>query len=101
VASDLRVEPASITPSQALQPAAPAPSSNVTLSAFSDKASLATPTHSSLRFELSVDLVVLEFYDASGNVTGSIPSEKQLQAYRVGSATPEQVGGSLVKPPLS
>jgi len=38
--------------------------------------------------DLGLGLVVLQYYDQSGNVTSSIPSERQLQAYRDGGVTP-------------
>lgn len=34
------------------------------------------------QFEPTLGLVVMEFHDASGNVTSSIPSQRQLDAYR-------------------
>jgi hypothetical protein len=38
--------------------------------------------------DLGLGLVVLQYYDQSGNVTSSIPSERQLQAYRDGGVAP-------------
>ena len=36
-----------------------------------------------LRFEPSLGLVVLEFLDSAGSVTESIPTQRQLEAYRL------------------
>jgi hypothetical protein len=58
----------------------------------------------SQRLDPALGLVVIEFRDASGNVTDSIPTERQLQAYRLhqnasdaamppGIAAPMQVAG--------
>jgi hypothetical protein len=38
--------------------------------------------------DLGLGLVVLQYYDQQGNVTSSIPSERQLQAYRDGGVKP-------------
>lgn len=35
-----------------------------------------------LRFEPNLDVVVVEFRDSAGAVTGSVPTQKQLDAYR-------------------
>jgi hypothetical protein len=40
-------------------------------------------TNPTLRFDVAAGLVVIEFRDASGNVTTSIPSLRQLEAYQV------------------
>jgi hypothetical protein len=42
----------------------------------------------SFRFDVGVSLVVIEFHDNSGAVSNSIPSQKQLSAYRKHQATP-------------
>ena len=34
------------------------------------------------QFDPTLGLVVMEFHDASGNLTNSIPSQRQLDAYR-------------------
>jgi hypothetical protein len=59
----------------AAQPALDTPAS----SAATSKRPLVNP---SLHFDLALNLVVLEFVDDNGNVTNSIPSAKQLKAYR-------------------
>lgn len=48
------------------------------------------PTHAAapipnpqLRLDAALGLVVIEFRDASGSVTTSIPSQRQLEAYRM------------------
>jgi hypothetical protein len=47
------------------------------------------------RFDPSVGMVVIEFHDDSGKMTNSIPSERQLQAYRTHQETP----GEQAAPP--
>jgi len=37
--------------------------------------------------------VVLQFFDSSGTLTNSIPSQQQLDAYRLAAAAGEPVGG--------
>jgi len=47
---------------------------------------VANPT---LRFDVASGLVVIEFHDAAGDVTTSVPTLRQLEAYRVwGQPTP-------------
>lgn len=48
-----------------------------------------------LRFEPSLGLVVLEFLDSSGDVAQSIPTQRQLDAYR---ARIDQPPNELPKP---
>jgi len=45
-------------------------------------------TNPSSQFDPTVGLVVLDFHNDSGTVTSSIPSERQLEAYRTGLETP-------------
>ena len=45
----------------------------------SSQAMLANPT---LRFDAAAGLVVIEFHNAAGDVTTSIPTLRQLEAYR-------------------
>jgi len=42
----------------------------------------------SFRFDPTVGLVVIQFHDDNGVVTNSIPSQRQLQAYRTHQETP-------------
>lgn len=42
----------------------------------------------SYRFDPTVDLVVIEFHDNTGAVSNSIPTQRQLEAYRTGQAVP-------------
>src|SRR5271163_4683313 len=42
----------------------------------------------SYQFDPTVGLVVLEFHDNTGAVSNSIPSQRQLEAYRTGQETP-------------
>lgn len=40
------------------------------------------------RFDPTTGLVVIEFHDSTGNLTNSIPSQRQLDAYRTHQRTP-------------
>ncbi len=42
------------------------------------------PLNPGIHLDLALNIAVLQFFDAQGNVTQSFPSEKQLQAYREG-----------------
>jgi hypothetical protein len=42
----------------------------------------------SYQFDPTVGLVVIEFHDNSGAVSNSIPSQRQLEAYRTGQEIP-------------
>jgi hypothetical protein len=46
---------------------------------------VANPT---LRFDVASGLVVIEFHDAAGDVTTSVPTLRQLEAYRIHSQSP-------------
>jgi len=56
-----------------------------TTSTASSKVTTANPSYV---LDLGLGLVVLQYYDNNGDVTSSIPTEKQLQAYREGTVTP-------------
>lgn len=47
----------------------------------------------SLRLDAGLGMVVIEFRDGSGNIASSIPTERQLEAYRM-NATPHSQAGS-------
>jgi hypothetical protein len=48
-------------------------------------------TNPTLRLDPALGLVVIQFHDASGNVTTSYPSQRQLNAYRAHEQTlPDQ-----------
>jgi hypothetical protein len=51
----------------------------------------------SFRFDPTVGLEVMEFHDDTGRMTNSIPSQRQLAAYRDHQATPP--GEPAPKPP--
>jgi hypothetical protein len=55
----------------------------------------------SYRFDPTVGLEVIEFHDNSGTVSNTIPSARQLQAYRDHQATPpgEQASQTPSTPP--
>lgn len=59
----------------------------------------AVPTHPGLRFDFALNVMVLEFYDPNGNVASSIPTARQLQAYRLGSETAAGAAPVVVQPP--
>ncbi len=42
------------------------------------------PVNPGLHLDPALNIVVLQFFDAKGNVTQTIPSQKQLQAYQQG-----------------
>ncbi|WP_270936526.1 hypothetical protein [Falsiroseomonas oryzae] len=46
-------------------------------------------TNPSLRLDAALNLVVIEFRDSAGEVMASIPSPRELSAYRVSGPTPE------------
>ena len=72
--------------------ASTATASDPVAAAASSKRPLVDP---SLHLDLALNLVVLQFIDDKGNVTRSIPSEKQLKAYQAHEASPAgQQGGS-------
>lgn len=45
------------------------------------------PVNPGLHLDLALNVVVLQFYNAQGEVTQSIPSPKQLQAYQLHAQT--------------
>ncbi|HTZ70724.1 MAG TPA: hypothetical protein VMB71_08765 [Acetobacteraceae bacterium] len=55
------------------------------------------PVNPGLHLDPALNLVVLQFFDSEGNVTQSIPSQRQLQAYRQGDATPPGATGNAAK----
>jgi hypothetical protein len=48
--------------------------------------------------DLGLNLVVLQFHDQRGDVIQSIPSERQLKAYREGGVTPAESGAAAATP---
>jgi len=56
--------------------AAPAQSAGINL------ATIPPPVNPGFHLDPALNIVVLQFFDAKGNVTQSIPSQKQLDAYR-------------------
>ena len=57
----------------------------------------------SFRFDPSVGLVVIEFHDDAGNVENSIPSQRQLAAYRTHQQTlpGQRAPGAPTSPPVA
>jgi hypothetical protein len=86
VASDLAITAATASASvQKLRgpPAATAASSSGSTSQVNDLTSQSPPpVNPGLHVDLALNVVVLQFFDAQGQVTQSIPSTKQLQAYQ-------------------
>ncbi len=68
-----------------------ATATGTTSSSSSKVISTANPSYV---LDLGLGLVVLQYHDNNGDVTSSIPTERQLQAYRDGVGTP---GASAVK----
>ena len=57
-----------------------------------------SPPNPSVYLDPSLNLVVLAFFDAQGNLTSTVPSEQQLQAYQrngTPGATQGAQGGSV------
>ena len=46
-------------------------------------ATIPPPINPDFHLDPALNIVVLQFFDAKGNVTSSIPSQKQLDAYRL------------------
>jgi hypothetical protein len=61
--------------------AAPAASAGFNL------ATIPSPVNPGFHLDPALNIVVLQFFDAEGNVTQSIPSQKQLNAYRADDGT--------------
>jgi hypothetical protein len=73
------VQKGSAPPVQITEPEAAAPSA---------QPGAATPpvVNPSLRFDIKLGLVVVEFFDESGKVANSVPSPQKLKAYEAGLA---------------
>jgi len=50
-------------------------------------ATIPPPINPDFHLDPALNIVVLQFFDAEGNVTQSIPSQKQLNAYRADDGT--------------
>jgi hypothetical protein len=66
---------------QSPTPAAPTPSAASTAAQPTSNAS-APALNPGLHLDLALNLVVLQFFNAKGDVIQSIPSQKQLEAYQ-------------------
>jgi hypothetical protein len=53
------------------------------------------PVNPDLHVDLALNIVVLQFYNAQGDITQSIPSQKQLQAYQTNEASPASASSKL------
>ncbi len=54
------------------------------------------PVNPNLHVDLALNIVVLQFYNAQGDVTQSIPSQKQLQAYQENDNSPKPAASKLL-----
>ncbi len=74
---------ASVAPVQTTLPIreviAPAPAASTPAPS---KSSAPSPFNPGLHLDPALNIVVLQFYDSKGEVTRSVPSQKQLQAYQ-------------------
>jgi len=79
-----------VTPAATAGDATPEPKPEAVAVPAAPRAAPSTPLYlsPSLQIEPGLGVVVIEFRDATGNVTDSIPSQRQLQAYRLHQATP-------------
>jgi hypothetical protein len=94
--ASLSVSP-KIPSSAALSSNAPASSAGTaSASADSGTASKRPLLNPSLHVDVALNLVVLEFIDDKGDVTNSIPSPKQLKAYRDHDSSASAAGGLSV-----
>jgi len=78
--------PVSGTPGGSVAPV----SSNGTAGAVS---SAGSPPNPSVYLDPALNLVVLAFFDAQGNLTSTVPSEQQLQAYQRNGTPGSTAGG--------
>ena len=86
--SDLSVKTVGPAPGASENPAGPKPglfTPPAQGSATAPSILVANPT---LRFDVASGLVVIEFHDAAGDVTTSVPTLRQLEAYRIHSQSP-------------
>jgi hypothetical protein len=86
--SDLSVKTVGPVPGASENPAGPKPglfTPPAQGAATAPSILVANPT---LRFDVASGLVVIEFHDAAGDVTTSVPTLRQLEAYRIHSQSP-------------
>ena len=53
-----------------------------------------SPINPSLKFDPGTGLVIMEFKDTAGEVSSSIPSQRQIEAYRRGGEAPGRASGT-------
>ncbi len=75
------------TPARVTTPATQAAAASTT-------SSTAPPLNPGLHLDLALNLVVLQFFDSKGNVTQTIPSQKQLEAYQADASSKQQSGAT-------
>src|ERR1700733_1805968 len=80
--SDVSVKAVGSVPSASENPAGPQ-SEKFTPPAQAPPAPTPLVANPSLRFDAASGLVVIEFHDQAGDVTTSIPTVRQLEAYRI------------------
>jgi hypothetical protein len=99
LAGDLSITPAALASADtarttaadaasiALNAVPPRVAASATTAATVATSSTAPPLNPGLHLDLALNVVVLQFFDAKGNVTQTIPSQKQLEAYQADSGT--------------
>ena len=95
MASDLSITQAvPVAPVARAQSPTPAasPASAASTAAQSSRSSASPQLNPGLHLDLALNLVVLQFFNAKGDVIQSIPSQKQLEAYQQDNAA-GAVGG--------
>jgi hypothetical protein len=87
VSGDLAIAPATtVQPALSSRTATSDKSSSQTTDTTATASALSgpPPVNPGLHLDPALNIVVLQFYDSKGNVTQTIPSQKQLQAYQQG-----------------
>jgi hypothetical protein len=96
--------PAGVAPTPVAQaPVAPAPASPAPVAQLAAASSTANPTpNPTLALDAALGLVVIQFHNNSGAVTSSIPSQQQIDAYRLWQETKvgpaPSLGGDVALP---
>lgn len=98
--NDLRIKAVAAATGASENPAEPAPAAIIP-PAHGPPAPAALPIpNPQLRLDAALGLVVIEFRDENGAVTTSIPSRRQLEAYRMWEQSPPDAP-TLPRPPLA
>ncbi len=97
VSGDLAITPAAtVPPALSSRAAAGDTGASTAAEATAPVSSLSgpPPVNPGLHLDPALNIVVLQFFDAKGNVTQTIPSQKQLLAYQQGAGA-QQPGSAL------